>query len=477
MSSFGHKELKSLLCQYYDDLNPDIGDLRRLWPVPSVVLGDKIQAKKYRRNLGFQLLMKLVQESYNHLLDKAVDAEQDVLQRSVDLEDLDPTKPDFVPETCAMGLTEDEGEISDEYESSVIIPETQVVEQLQKRTKKVKKVTPPKVASKKQSFKDVLPDCHDIFEIEQEESPSLFKSKKKIKSELNKSDSKISKEKKVEKVSSEEESPSLFHRKSKIKTEPEKPKFVFKKIEEQPDEPFKFEEPVSPVKKVKSIEIIDQNSPSNSSRTKNPKKTETKDDLDDFVPEENTKKNKMSSNRKVKPPKNKFGMEVEDITNSQLARVQSLKQGSISGFLKNQVEKPRKSLKDKEDEELALAIERSKKEQNVLEKSKKEQNRNFFDTCYEEDENNVNFVNSKKKEDRALLKGFSCRDCEKYYAEANLNTEQLQDVLQRCSRHRAEEVPEENSPKVMWNLGFDGPENKTQVGSPLKARKRRRNYY
>ena len=171
-------------------------------------------------------------------------------------------------------------------------------------------------------------------------------------------------------------------------------------------------------------------------------------------------------------------MEVEEATASQLARVQNLKQGSISGFFKNpstsSSSSNRKSkMKSKEEEDFALAIEMSKKDQ---------QNRNFFDTCFEEeDENDINFVNSKKKEDRQKMTGFSCRDCEKYFAQANLNTEQLQEVIQKCSRHRAaaEDVPdpEENTPKALWNLGFDGPENKTQVGSPLKARKRRRNYY
>ena len=134
-------------------------------------------------------------------------------------------------------------------------------------------------------------------------------------------------------------------------------------------------------------------------------------------------------------------MEVEEATASQLARVQNLKQGSISGFFKNPTSSSSKSsrkskLKSKEEEDFALAIEMSKKDQ---------QNRNFFDTCFEEeDENDINFVNSKKKEDRQKMTGFSCRDCEKYYAQANLNTEQLQEVIQKCSRHRAaaEDVPD-----------------------------------
>ena len=102
MKSFDDKALKSLLCQFYDDLEPDFRDFKRSWPVPSVVLGDKIQAKKYRRNLGFQLLVKMVEISYDKLLFKMVDMEEDLIQRTPDQSDLDPTKPDYVPETCAM---------------------------------------------------------------------------------------------------------------------------------------------------------------------------------------------------------------------------------------------------------------------------------------------------------------------------------------------------------------------------------------
>ena len=169
MKSFDDKTLKSLLCQFYDDLEPDFREFKRSWPVPSVVLGDKIQAKKYRRNLGFQLLVKLVEISYDKILFKMVDMEEDLIQRTPDQSDLDPTKPDYVPETCAMINSETE----DDGHEVTFIPETQAVVE---KSKKFKKVSPPKVPQKKHTFDEVLGDCHEIFGIEQQDnSPSIIR--------------------------------------------------------------------------------------------------------------------------------------------------------------------------------------------------------------------------------------------------------------------------------------------------------------
>ena len=72
--------------------------------------------------------------------------------------------------------------------------------------------------------------------------------------------------------------------------------------------------------------------------------------------------------------------------------------------------------------------------------------------------------------------GFACDDCEQYYKNANLTDEQLQKLLQKCSKHRATIVPDPVSPKEMWELDITGPPDKTQVGSPLKTRERRKMY-
>ena len=490
MKNFDDTTLKKLLCQFYDDLAPDLSDLRvRSWPIPSVVLGDKIQAKKYRRNLGFQLLVKLTEISYDKLLFKVVDMEEDLIQRTPDQSDLDPTKPDFVPETCAIinsdhSDIEPEGNEEDEHEVT-FIPETQVpVKPVPKPQKKIKKVSPPKVPLKKHTFDEVLGDCHEIFGIEQDESPSIFRPQKKTKLPKKMSPPKQEVKPEVKPEVKEEvmkDSVEIFNF-----GETQKPKKVEKSPEGSPS--------ILKSSRRKRLEAVEEQLFFNEEHTV-PQQTKEErlemlaeqvdfhivDDDDDFKEEKSSSrslnkkpmKSSSSRNKNIKAPKNKFGMEVEEATASQLARVQSLKQGSISGFFKNPPSRRKSKMKSKEDEDIALAIERSKEDQ---------QRRNIFDTCYDPDEeNDINFINSKKREDREKLTGFSCRDCERYYAQANLNTEQLQDVIQKCSRHRAaaEDVPDpgENSPQALWNLDFDGPDNKTQVGSPLKGRKRRRNNY
>ena len=55
-----------------------------------------------------------------------------------------------------------------------------------------------------------------------------------------------------------------------------------------------------------------------------------------------------------------------------------------------------------------------------------------------EDENAWKYANVpvRKKSEREKLKGFSCDACESYYKNVNLTDEELQDLLQKCSRHR-----------------------------------------
>ena len=93
-----------------------------------------------------------------------------------------------------------------------------------------------------------------------------------------------------------------------------------------------------------------------------------------------------------------------------------------------------------------------------------------------EDENAWKYNNLpvKKKSEREKLKGFACANCEEYYKNANLTEKQLQDLLQKCSRHRATIPPPMTSPKEMWELDISGPPDKTQYVSPLKTRDRRK---
>ncbi len=66
-------------------------------------------------------------------------------------------------------------------------------------------------------------------------------------------------------------------------------------------------------------------------------------------------------------------------------------------------------------------------------------------------------------------------DCRNYYAGANLDENQLQELLQQCSRHRSKNPPPASSPKTCWELDIkeDSSQNKTQAGPPLRTRKPR----
>lgn len=93
-----------------------------------------------------------------------------------------------------------------------------------------------------------------------------------------------------------------------------------------------------------------------------------------------------------------------------------------------------------------------------------------------EDENAWVYANVpvRKKSEREKLKGFSCDACESYYKNVKLTDEELQNLLQKCSRHRATVAPPPTSPKEMWELDITGTPDKTQYGSPFKTRERRK---
>eukprot|EP00096_Caligus_rogercresseyi_P016010 TRINITY_DN8529_c0_g1_i1.p1 TRINITY_DN8529_c0_g1~~TRINITY_DN8529_c0_g1_i1.p1 ORF type:complete len:497 (-),score=141.01 TRINITY_DN8529_c0_g1_i1:245-1735(-) len=83
----------------------------------------------------------------------------------------------------------------------------------------------------------------------------------------------------------------------------------------------------------------------------------------------------------------------------------------------------------------------------------------------------------KTKSGRALLEGFDCMECKTYYKDANLSEEEIQSLLKSCSRHRAKIPPPSlESQNERWELEIREDEderNKTQMGPPLKVRKRR----
>ncbi len=40
------------------------------------------------------------------------------------------------------------------------------------------------------------------------------------------------------------------------------------------------------------------------------------------------------------------------------------------------------------------------------------------------------------KKERKLLKGFSCKECESYYKSLKLEEGEINEIMQKCSRHR-----------------------------------------
>ena len=65
----------------------------------------------------------------------------------------------------------------------------------------------------------------------------------------------------------------------------------------------------------------------------------------------------------------------------------------------------------------------------------------------------------RKKSERAKLKGFSCVNCEKYYASLERSGIILdkEEMIQQCSRHRAKFEPT-STPPGFWELGFPDEE-------------------
>ncbi|XP_022193587.2 protein gamma response 1 [Nilaparvata lugens] len=63
----------------------------------------------------------------------------------------------------------------------------------------------------------------------------------------------------------------------------------------------------------------------------------------------------------------------------------------------------------------------------------------------------------KKKSERLKLDGWSCDDCEKYYAtmeQAGMNTSQIKRTMNKCSRHR-NQFQRPSTPPDFWNPKFD----------------------
>ncbi|KAL9962287.1 hypothetical protein ACROYT_G031374 [Oculina patagonica] len=90
----------------------------------------------------------------------------------------------------------------------------------------------------------------------------------------------------------------------------------------------------------------------------------------------------------------------------------------------------------------------------------------------------------RKKDERAKLNGYKCRDCQEYYQGLNLPENELKKRLKHCSRHRAKFSPPPSTPPGFWNLSFPDTQEymdkgylktESQAPAPKRLRKTRRN--
>ncbi|KAJ7389293.1 DNA endonuclease rbbp8 [Desmophyllum pertusum] len=90
----------------------------------------------------------------------------------------------------------------------------------------------------------------------------------------------------------------------------------------------------------------------------------------------------------------------------------------------------------------------------------------------------------RKRDERAKLNGYKCRDCQEYYQGLNLPENELKKRLKHCSRHRAKFSPPPSTPPGFWNLSFPDTQEyldkgylktESQAPAPKRLRKARRN--
>ena len=60
----------------------------------------------------------------------------------------------------------------------------------------------------------------------------------------------------------------------------------------------------------------------------------------------------------------------------------------------------------------------------------------------------------RNKEEREKLNGYTCHECEKYYASDNLTKEEMKGILKQCSKHRHRTSPPPSTPDDFWSVGF-----------------------
>lgn len=197
------------------------------------------------------------------------------------------------------------------------------------------------------------------------------------------------------------------------------------------------------------------------------------------------------SRKKVKSAKNAYGMAVEKVTASQAQRAFNMKQGKIDALLtkkgSSSTPKPeqgsgrkvRKLIKihDVEVDDLKLGMTRSLEtcknetaKKHNLEVADGGQYGDSFDSYTPPkvgDSPSYKYVNAtvRSKEGRKKLKGFTCKNCEAFYAGDNLSNSQREALIDKCSKHRAKFAPP-RSPQNIWKIDMlpDRSQDRTQHG-------------
>ncbi|KAK2559902.1 DNA endonuclease RBBP8 [Acropora cervicornis] len=90
----------------------------------------------------------------------------------------------------------------------------------------------------------------------------------------------------------------------------------------------------------------------------------------------------------------------------------------------------------------------------------------------------------RKRDERAKLNGYDCRECQQYYQGLDLPEEELKKRLKHCSRHRARFSPPPSTPPGFWNLSFPDTQEyidkgylqiESQAPAPKRLRRARKN--
>jgi len=234
-------------------------------------------------------------------------------------------------------------------------------------------------------------------------------------------------------------------------------------------------------------------------------KEEKKGEVEDKVIEDFASPIKKKKSVNSKKAVNRWGMEVEETSDSARKRLRNQRQSKLDGYFKN----PPQAREDREggefkrishvdtDMERALQLSRDqlKAVTGPAPALSREQLKAVMvrvDEEMEEEEAEVQNLDPNSpvrphigptvrgREERQKLLGFDCGECAEYYQaklEEGLSKDQIIRLLNQCSRHRGLFRPPLTPPKF-WDPDMDDdtqdPRNRTQAAAPLRSRAKMR---